>query len=55
MGRPYDFTLYRREGGQGGGGVGVYNHSLPPKYILHSSQARIDNLLQQSFGDMHVH
>ena len=52
MGRPYDFkcTEGKGAGGGGGGGVGVYNLSPPPKYIWHSSQARIGTLLQKSLA-----
>ena len=39
MGRPYDFKCTEGKGARGGGGLGVYNHSPPRKYIWHSSQA----------------
>ena len=50
MGRPYDFKCTEGKGARGGGGLGVYNHSPPRKYIWQSSQARIDTLLQESLA-----
>ena len=50
MGRPYDFKCTEGKGAGGGGGVGIYNLSPPPKYLWHSSQARIGTLLQESLA-----